>query len=245
MKLANILVLVVLMVGCASGGRAEMSGPPPAAGVNLYGGGQAEAMEMDAVTVASDGGSTRSTAPKSQEQTYEQKLVKNGTVTVELDEDNFGREIARMKSAAESLGGYVASESSQSVTLRVPAGRLEELLAAANQAGEVTEQNIRVQDVTASYVDLKIRIDNLQRLRKRLQELVEAGSTVQEILEVEKELARVTRELEQLEGQMRVLENQVSYATLTVYFQNDISPGPIGWVFYGAYSAVKWLFVWD
>jgi predicted nucleic acid-binding Zn-ribbon protein len=131
------------------------------------------------------------------------------------------------------------------VTLRVPAGRLEELLAAANQAGEVTEQNIRVQDVTANYVDLKIRIDNLQRLRKRLQELVEAGSTVQEILEVEKELARVTRELEQLEGQMRVLENQVSYATLTVYFQNDISPGPIGWVFYGAYSAVKWLFVWD
>lgn len=244
MRLFSILVLVVLMVGCASSGHSEMSGPPPAAGVNLYGGGNTEAMEVETIA-SSDRGSTRSTAPKSQGETYEQKLVKNGTVTVELDEDNFGREIARMKAAAESLGGYVASESSQSVTLRVPAGRLEELLAAANQAGEVTEQNIRVQDVTANYVDLKIRIDNLKRLRKRLQELVEAGSTVQEILEVEKELARVTRELEQLEGQMRVLENQVSYATLTVYFQNDISPGPIGWVFYGAYSAVKWLFVWD
>lgn len=244
MRLSSILVLVVLMVGCASSGQSEMSGAPPSAGVNLYGGGHTEAMEVDTIA-SSDRGSTRSTSPKSQGQPYEQKLVKNGTVTVELDEEHFGREIARMKSAAESLGGYVASESSQSVTLRVPAGRLEELLAAANQAGEVTEQNIRVQDVTASYVDLKIRIDNLQRLRKRLQELVEAGSTVQEILEVEKELARVTRELEQLEGQMRVLENQVSYATLTVYFQNDVSPGPIGWVFYGAYSAVKWLFVWD
>lgn len=244
MRLSSILVLVVLMVGCASSGQSEMSGAPPAAGVNLYGGGHTETMEVDTIA-SSDRGSTRSTSPKSQGQPYEQKLVKNGTVTVELDEDYFGREIARMKAAAESLGGYVASESSQSVTLRVPAGRLEELLAAANQAGEVTEQNIRVQDVTANYVDLKIRIDNLQRLRKRLQELVEAGSTVQEILEVEKELARVTRELEQLEGQMRVLENQVSYATLTVYFQNDISPGPIGWVFYGAYSAVKWLFVWD
>ena len=244
MRLSSILVLVVLMVGCASSGQSEMSGAPPAAGVNLYGGGYTEAMEVETIA-SSDRRSTRSTAPKSQGETYEQKLVKNGTVTVELDEDYFGREIARMKAAAESLGGYVASESSQSVTLRVPAGRLEELLAAANQAGEVTEQNIRVQDVTANYVDLKIRIDNLQRLRKRLQELVEAGSTVQEILEVEKELARVTRELEQLEGQMRVLENQVSYATLTVYFQNDISPGPIGWVFYGAYSAVKWLFVWD
>ena len=81
--------------------------------------------------------------------------------------------------------------------------------------------------------------------RERVQELVDEGKNVEEILAVEKELARVTSQLESLEGQMRVLDNRTTYATVNVVLEERVRPGPVGWVFYGLYRGVKWLFVWD
>lgn len=176
----------------------------------------------------------------------DQKLVKNAWLTIRLrDEKNFPEAVQKCERIARSLEGYVASTSRSSISFKVPTGRLDEALAAVSELGKVTHRDVTTVDVTANYVDLEIRIENLKKLRVRLQELVVQGQNVEEILHVEKELARVTSQLEALEGQMRVLGNQTSYATLTVTFNERVRPGPIGWVFYGLYHGVKWLFVWD
>ena len=44
---------------------------------------------------------------------------------------------------------------------------------------------------------------------------------------------------------MRVLSGRVAMATISVDLEEDVSPGPIGWIGYGIYRGVKWLFVWD
>ncbi len=176
----------------------------------------------------------------------DQKLVKNAYVTLEMDdEDEFEPAIRKLAELAKLHKGYVVDESKTNITFKVPTEKLDEVMVALRKLGDVTQQNITVSDVTGQYVDLQIRIDNLRRLRTRLQELLVQGQTVTEVLEVEKELARVTRELEQLEGQMRLLQNQVGYATVRANFEESVSPGPIGWIFYGTYKAVKWLFIWD
>lgn len=253
MRIIFLSTMFLFLVACAGSSRNYESAPAPQS-VQVYGGPVSqEAIAMSDSQVAGELAPTNrssESAPKVKRQgpgkvDYDQKLVKNGSMTIETDEDNFPARIKSLKEAVGKLEGYVSEESRNRIVLRVPAGRLDELVAIARQLGEVTSQDVRVQDVTSAFVDLQIRIDNLKRLRTRLQELVEAGSNVQEVLEVERELARVTRELEQLEGQLRLMDSQVSFATLVVTFENDVSPGPIGWIFYGTYQAVKWLFVWD
>lgn len=254
----HLLLIVIAVFSLSCAGQSHDSYAPASTSVNVYGGpveshrvaeyaSRAESDAEGTVTIASE---QSSDAKKPRRQAaaavdYDQKLVKTGYMRIETDEDDFPKKISELKAATKKLEGYVAAESRNSVTIKVPSGRLDELIAIARQLGEVVGQDVHVHDVTAAFVDLQIRIDNLKRLRARLQDLIEQGSSVQEVLEVERELARVTRELEQLEGQLRLMDNQVTFATLSVNFENDLSPGPIGWLFYGTYQAVKWLFVWD
>lgn len=174
------------------------------------------------------------------------KFVRSASLTVEVDdEDDFKPTLQRAIKAAEAIGGYVQQESTTSVTLMVPTERLEEVVLKLEKLGEVIQRDVRVVDVTSQYVDMQIRINNLRKMRERLTELVAQSTDVSEILKIETELGRITSELERMEGQMRLLERNTTYATIYLSLQEEVTPGPVGWVFYGAYKAVKWLFVWD
>lgn len=226
---------------------AQTDAEPSATGTALGVGGGGESEGVDSSQAVDAPKTIRPpTEQRAAEIDVEEKLVKSGSMTLEIDDDDdFEKTIRKIADIAKAQRGYVFSESRKSILIKVPTEALDETLAKIKKLGDVTEQNISVTDVTANYVDMQIRIDNLRRLRTRLNELLVQGSTVIEVLEVEKELARVTRELEQMEGQIRVLQNQVSYATLTISIKESISPGPIGWIFYNIYRGVKWLFVWD
>ncbi len=179
-------------------------------------------------------------------QQIDQKLVRTAYLTVEVpDDEDLEPAVKKAEQVAGSLQGYVANQTERSIVFKVPAARLDEALDAIAGLGEVTDRNISVVDVTAEYVDLEIRIENLEKVRARLQQLVEQSTAVSDILAVEKELARVTAELESLKGRMRLMENQTSYATVSIGCEERVMPGPVGWVFSGTYRAVKWLFVWD
>lgn len=174
----------------------------------------------------------------------DRKLIRNAWMTIEVDdEDDFPEHVKTFHKVAESLEGYVQSESSSTITMMVPTERLDEALKIVAKEGKVTYRNISVVDATSSYVDMKIRIENLRKMRVRLTELVNQSTSVKEVLEVERELARVTTELERIEGQMRLLSKQTSYATVNLTLEERVKPGPLGWVFYGIGKGVKWLFI--
>ena len=99
-------------------------------------------------------------------------------------------------------------------------------------------------DVTDDFYDLQVRLENARLEQSKLKELYAKAVSVDEMLKVEKELARVTTDLEVLEGRMRLMENQTSYATISVHVSKRVRPGPVGWVFFGLYKGVKWLLVW-
>jgi hypothetical protein len=178
--------------------------------------------------------------------TDERKIIRDASLTIEVPK---AAQIPAALRAARQLtaryGGYVSSETSQSVVVKVPAPRFDEMLSATGALGEITKRDVTARDVTSEHVDLAIRITNARRLQERLRELVGQTQDMARILEIERELARVTVELESYEGQMRLMENQTSYATITLSFEERVSPGPLGWVFVGMYKGVKWLFVWD
>lgn len=174
------------------------------------------------------------------------KLKRDASMTVEVDdEDDIEPTIERAQEVAKTFEGYVARRSGEFVHMMVPTDKLEGVLDRLSTLGEVTAREVYVVDVTSQYVDLEIRIDNLEQTRQRLQQLLAQSHKVSDVLEVEKELSRVTIELERLKGRMRTMRRQTSYASVNFQVEEEVSPGPLGWVVYGGYRAVKWLFVWD
>ncbi len=103
--------------------------------------------------------------------------------------------------------------------------------------------DVRGEDVTEEYLDLRIRLDNLEKARLRYLDLLNKAQNVGETLAVEKELERITMEIERLKGRIGYLERVVRFSTIQVVFERPTNPGPVGWVFYILYHGVKWLFV--
>jgi hypothetical protein len=146
---------------------------------------------------------------------------------------------------AQRLGGWVQRTENKSATIMVPAEKLDAALEELGKLGKIAKKDVRGEDVTEEYLDLRIRLDNLEKARLRYLDLLNKAQNVGETLAVEKELERITVDIERLKGRLGYLERVVRYSTIQVLFERPTNPGPVGWVFYILYHGVKWLFVWD
>ncbi|MCB1326350.1 MAG: DUF4349 domain-containing protein [Spirochaetales bacterium] len=174
------------------------------------------------------------------------RLIRTAWLSIAVvGEEGQATALRRARELAVRLEGYVQSETLSHVTLKVPTERFEEAVSAIEGLGRVESRNISVDDVTERYTDLEIRIRNARQLQERLRALLNQTDDIERILEIETQLERTTVRLEQLEARFRSLDRQVSYSTIEASFSLESRPGPVGWVFYYAYAAVRWLFIWD
>lgn len=179
-------------------------------------------------------------------------LIYTSNITLEAKEDAVKELTGKIVDKTKGLGGYMSQRSSNALVLRVPAKEFSTLHDFVKSLGQVKYENVVAQDVTMQYTDLKIRLDVQTKMLTRYQDLLKKASDVKEAVEVERELSRITERLEQLKGQIRYYDSQINYSTVNVSFQEpyttlakDTKPGPLGWVFYGLYVGIKWLFIWD
>jgi len=141
--------------------------------------------------------------------------------------------------------GFVVRETENSVTARIPSGNRDRFLTHARTLGTLEGESGTGTDITDQYRDNGIRLDNLRNVRNRYLALLEQARTVADVLGIERELERVNTEIELIEGRMRHAELSVAYSSITVTFGERVRPGPVGWIFYGLYRGIKWLFVWN
>lgn len=155
----------------------------------------------------------------------ERKIIRNGSVQVEVPDLDAALDALRALSAA--VGGYVSAEESRggeagrarngTITLRVPAERLDEAIAKASALGRALGRSVHAEDITEQYFDFEIQLRNRLALEATLRQLLgRSGNRLSDLLEVEREMARVRGEIEQLEGRKRFWNNQVGLATLHV-----------------------------
>ena len=161
-------------------------------------------------------------------------IVYNAIVEVRVDRIAYALE--QVKTLAGSMGGYVREMGTHSVTIRVPAGKFHETVAAIEKLGRVRRKQVKGTDVTEQVRDWHIQLENAESVRQRLAKLLEKATKVEEILKVEKELARVTETVELLKAKLRQLEHSVAYSTITVQFTSDLPQDrldtqiPFAWV---------------
>jgi len=159
----------------------------------------------------------------------ERLVIYNAHVSLETRELELG--LAKIRALADRCGGYVASssrttygmQSRADMSIRVPKDKFHTAVQEVETYGKVLDEGTTSEDVTQQYIDLKARLNNLQKQEERLREILALAKTVDEILKVENELTRVRGEIESLQGQINYLEGNVTMSLISVVL---IEPPP-------------------
>jgi hypothetical protein len=232
-----VIALIGVAVSGTSGSRDDSSvvsddlGAPNANAVTGSVGSD-DAAQKGAGSVATEGGSASGTAgdgvapavPKDVTPTDGARVVKTGSLALEVREGAFERTIDEITSKTIGKNGYVAESStnesddvpSGSITVRVPAASFDDLLGEVRKLGKVESVNSKGTDVTAQFRDLDARIGALNATRDRLLEVLRAATNVGDIIAVQDRITGVQTEIDQLQGQKQLLNDQASFGTLSV-----------------------------
>jgi hypothetical protein len=141
-------------------------------------------------------------------------LIYNAQLVAQVDHVPAG--IDQVIEAANAVGGFLASRTDNSVTIRVPVARFREALGRVESLSTVTSRNVQAEDITEAFHDLEVRLANLRSVQARLQQFLSRASNVTEALSVERELERVGQQIDEIEGRMRFLANRAAFSTITV-----------------------------
>ncbi len=157
-----------------------------------------------------------------EDSTFKRDIVTNGSVQMIVAEPT---QVAdRLVSAVNDAGGRVDSRSERSgsssptidLVVRIPADKLEGVLADAKKLGTVESMSINHTDVTSQRVDLDARMEALQTSVNRLLQLMGRAGDVADLLAAESSLTQRQAELDSLRAQRAALGDQISYATISV-----------------------------
>lgn len=149
------------------------------------------------------------------------------TVSITAETTDYAEVASNVESQVKSFGGYIEYSSMSGTgnnrdlrtgtyTVRVPADKLDQLIASVGSSCTVLSSNEGTSDVTLEYVDTKSRIESLRVEYDQLMELLSQAEDLDTIIILQNRLTDVRYEIESSESRIRVLENQVQYATLTL-----------------------------
>ena len=162
-------------------------------------------------------------------------LIRNVSMTAETKEFDALRKSVEDK--VRELGGYIENSGISGTgkngslhranyTIRVPANKLDELISTVGSNCTVTSSSESTTDVTLSYVDTKARLDSLRVEQEQLTGLLKEAKDLDTIIILQKRLTEVRYQIESAESTLRVLENQVTYATLTLNIREVLEIKP-------------------
>ena len=149
------------------------------------------------------------------------------TVSITAETTKYVEVASNLESQVKSFGGYIEYSAMSGTgnnrdlrtgtyTVRVPADKLDALIASVSSSCTVTSSNEGTTDVTLEYVDTKARVESLRVEYSQLLELLDKAEDLDTIIILQNRLTDVRYQIESSESRIKVLENQVQYATLTL-----------------------------
>jgi hypothetical protein len=223
-NLALVLALAMLAlapVACSSGDDEEDGGAAAGGGSSDVGAVERDASGGEATAAAPIAAPVESSLPSVGPQ-----IVQTASLSLTVGRDDFESTIARARSIALGLGGFVVSSSasqegetrmvSGTLVVRVPERSYAEAMSRLTALGRVEGQEETGQDVSQELVDLGARARHLEAVERQLLELLDRAHTVSAALAVQSQLNQVQLDLEQTRGRLLYLRDQVTYATISL-----------------------------
>jgi hypothetical protein len=222
---------VLLAAGCAADDEDSAGSSSESATEDVAVASGADAASGEEGGAASTGATTPGGSPPALELVAaEREVVRTGSLRLTVPASADAADSVRR--IAGDAGGFVsdeqvrAAEDEVTITVRMPSDQFDDVLDGISDLGDVVEQDVQVEDVTAEVVDIDSRVESLRASVERVRALLAGAGTVDQLAAVEGQLTSRETELEALLGQQRVLADQVALGTLTVHLTTDPAPAP-------------------
>ena len=160
---------------------------------------------------------------------YETKIIRTAKLYAETKE--FDRAMGQIEENVASLGGYVESSDVSegnyntrngqgthraTLSLRIPADRLDEFLSMTGTLVNVTSSSTTASDISGEYYDIEARLSVLETERQVLEKMLSQSSSVSNMITVEERLYEVIYEIESYRTMLKVYDKKVAYSTVTM-----------------------------
>lgn len=150
------------------------------------------------------------------------------TVTLRAQTKEYDSVLAAIRAEVKARGGYEESLRSNGrsygsavsycrsayMTLRIPAERLEEFLAATRRLVNVVDETNAMSNATEEYYDLAARVSVLEEERVAYEAMLSRAVNVEEVLIIKDRLYDVISEIEAAKTRMKVIDSRAAYSTV-------------------------------
>ena len=155
----------------------------------------------------------------------DRKLIRR--ISMDLQTREIETLLAAIDEKVAELGGYVESRNvrmgsgsdsnrSATLTVRIPADKLDAFTKHVTSVSNVTATSESAEDITLNYVATESKKKALEAEEERLLALIDKAANLTELLQLEKRLTEVRTDLEQVTSQLKVYDNLVDYGTVNL-----------------------------
>jgi len=158
---------------------------------------------------------------------WDKKIIKNGNLSLEVKNYQAFNELVR--TTVKKLGGYIAQEQQNqsdykienNAVLNVPVDQFDNAMQLLTPPGEkVTNKKITSEDVTATLIDTKARMEAKKKVRDRYLDFLKQAKNMEEILRVQQEVNEVQETIEAAAGRVNYLGHAAAFSTIHInYYQ--------------------------
>lgn len=153
------------------------------------------------------------------------KIIRNADLALEADSPEEVQK--QITSIVEANGGFVVesqqtssdstsrSRDTVAITLRIPAEKFDITLGEIRKtASRVVSEAVKGQDVSEEFIDIEADLTAKKALEAQFMEIMKRANTVEDALDVQRQLSEVRSSIEKIEGRKRFLENQAALSTV-------------------------------
>ncbi|MGD6793494.1 DUF4349 domain-containing protein [Metabacillus indicus] len=220
------MIILILIVSACSGSeesKMDSSGSSSKEMSNADFAEKSENPDPEEKTVQND---SKTAAPVPQNR----KVIYTADMSVRVK--NYQEAVSSIQKTLASLGGYVMESNTYSgeedqpqegtLTVKVPQEAFQSFLNTVEKGSiKVENQTVSGQDVTEEYVDLESRLKSKKTVEERLLSFMKEAQKTEDLLKISNDLSAVQEEIEQLTGRINFLNNQTSFATVSIHLSEN------------------------
>ncbi len=169
----------------------------------------------------------------------ERKIVRNADMSIVVDD--IDTVVSRVTALVAEQQGFVVhssrfgagDEERANMSFRVPSEGLDAVLAQVREwANNVENEQTSARDVTEEFIDTEARLNSLTATEAKYLDLLTRAETVEETLNVQRELENVRYRIDSAEGRLRFLRQTTSLSLVNLEISTTERAKPLlvaGW----------------
>jgi len=165
------------------------------------------------------------------------QVIRQAQLTITVGSGLFASKLAAVRTLVEQTEqGYISGTDAQPnpvtndqirtgvITFMVPAARFDDTIDQLSKLGNVQNEHISGNDVSAQYVDLQARLANEEAQRDAMIALLKRAQSVSDIIAVQTQLGQITGQIEELKGQIQYIDHNTAFSAVTVSLVESGAP---------------------